>query len=108
MIVCFEDKGSYGVFYESKAHHDCKRILLDWLQVQRIEAFPEYRISGINRRADVYFRYQEQAYAFEVQISRISSSVFNDRTRDYEQAGIIPYWIGHGELNRRSHTIPFH
>ncbi|WP_041581826.1 competence protein CoiA family protein [Salisediminibacterium selenitireducens] len=108
VLVCFEDKGSYGFFYyESRDHQDCKRILLDWLQVQRIEALSEYRISGINRRADIYFHYQEQAYAFEVQLSHISSSVFNERTRDYEQAGIIPYWIGHGELKSRSHKIPF-
>lgn len=109
VLFCCEEEGIYGTFYyESEDHQHCKRILTDWLNKQKIDALCEYRIPGLDRRADIYFHYMGEAFVFEVQLSHMSPTVYSDRTRDYIRAGIIPYWIGAGKLNKNARNVPFH
>lgn len=65
----------------------------DW--VQRCEL--EYPIPGIDRRADVYFEFDDNKIAIECQISPITIDDLGAKLADYTRRGIHTVYAFHGE-----------
>ena len=89
---------------ESVAHKLVKEVVARWLRHQGIQATVEHNFPKINRIADVYFKYQNEGYVFEIQKSPMSETEFRKRILDYRRVGIKIIWIFLGELKRQDNT----
>ena len=101
----------YSYQPESPEHREAKRFLLERLRKE----FPEYRtatidvevpIIEIKRVADILVTFLTGwKQAHEIQLSSITADELEERTNDYERAGIdVVWWLGKGanvESNRR-------
>lgn len=91
--------------HESEAHQLSKLVLSQWLINQGATSVQlEYRLSAVNRIADIYFEWNEQKYVFEIQKSLMTPELFEQRNKDYRQSGIQVIWIFIRDIQERSHT----
>lgn len=89
---------------ESAAHKLVKEVMAKWLRNQGIHATVEHNFPVIERIADVYFKYQNAGYVFEIQKSSMSDAEFKQRILDYQRVDIEIIWIFLGEVKKRDHT----
>lgn len=90
---------------ESATHLLVKHALAKWLQNQYIHATVEKRFTTIDRIADVYFQYENVAYAIEIQKSPMSDGEFEQRISDYRSVGITVLWVFLGELIEKGRNL---
>ncbi|ARK31459.1 competence protein CoiA [Halalkalibacter krulwichiae] len=86
---------------ESMYHLKGKKRLYHWLQNQGIEVALECYLPIIRQRPDLLFRYNKILYAIEFQCSPINLTLFEKRTRGYQEIGIVPIWILGGNRVKR-------
>lgn len=94
-VLCKEDQtGYFDKSGESEAHRGGKQFVVEWLRRQGIASETEKWLPVIQRRADIYFKYDGQMYVIEIQLSFINIQDFKKRYQDYLSIGIIPFWVG--------------
>lgn len=91
---------------ESPYHLSGKLQLYHWLVKQNIPVSLEVYLPLIQQRPDLLCKVGNQLFAIEFQCSSLSEERYQQRTKGYQQIGIIPIWvIGGNRLRRKQGDI---
>ncbi|SDZ75288.1 Competence protein CoiA-like family, contains a predicted nuclease domain [Thalassobacillus cyri] len=96
---CPSSKGGEGSY-----HHKGKARLWEWLNNQGYDVELEAYLPKTQQRPDILLHTKKRRIAIEYQCAKIPEPEISNRTKQYLQAGIFPFWILGGNRLKRKGT----
>ncbi|WAA13866.1 competence protein CoiA [Fervidibacillus halotolerans] len=93
---------------ETVEHIKGKIALYQWLKNNGFTPVIEKFLREINQRPDIFFHWKGMRTAVEFQCSPIPQELLKKRTEQYKNNGIVPIWIIHEKLIRKSNRHVMH